>query len=73
MMKLLPARALRGVGRLGQWLGLVPPPAPKPHSPLLEEGWVIANHKLVSFHAAFLSSLFMLTEAGWGTGAFAAH
>jgi len=24
---------------------------------MLEEGWVIANHKLVSFHAAFLSSL----------------
>lgn len=32
---------------------------------LLERGWVIANHKLVSFHAAFLSSLLMLTGGGW--------
>lgn len=32
---------------------------------LLEEGWVIANHKLVSFHVAFLSSLLMLTGGGW--------
>ncbi|MDY7009657.1 MAG: hypothetical protein SVV80_02760 [Planctomycetota bacterium] len=37
---------------------------------MLEEGWVIANHKLVSFHAAFLSSLLMLTgrpPVEWGT------
>ena len=35
---------------------------------MLEEGWVIANHKLVSFHAAFLSSLFMLTKGEtWDT------
>jgi len=36
---------------------------------LLEEGWVLANHKLVSFHVAFLSSLLMLTKAppeSWG-------
>ena len=35
---------------------------------LLEEGWVIANHKLVSFHVAFLSSLLMLSgkpPAAW--------
>ncbi len=38
---------------------------------MLEEGWIIANHKLVAFHAAFLSSLFMLTEIPgkpWTTG-----
>jgi len=32
-------------------------------SSLLERGWVIANHKLVSFHAAFLSSLFSISPA----------
>ena len=26
----------------------------------LERGWVIANHKLVSFHAAFISSVLSL-------------
>ncbi len=26
-------------------------------APLLDRGWIIANHKLVSFHAAFLTSL----------------
>jgi hypothetical protein len=26
----------------------------------LERGWVIANHKLVSFHAAFISSVLNL-------------
>lgn len=31
---------------------------PKPsEKPLLDRGWIIANHKLVSFHAAFLTSL----------------
>ncbi|MBN2361518.1 MAG: hypothetical protein JXR83_18850, partial [Deltaproteobacteria bacterium] len=36
---------------------------------MLEVGWVIANHKLVSFHAAFLTSLFMLTPGEeWTTG-----
>jgi enolase len=30
---------------------------------LLERGWVIANHKLVSFHAAFISSVLNLPEA----------
>ncbi len=29
---------------------------------LLESGWVIANHKLVSFHAAFISSVMNLPE-----------
>ncbi len=29
---------------------------------LLERGWVIANHKLVSFHAAFISSVLNLPE-----------
>jgi hypothetical protein len=26
-------------------------------TPCLDRGWIIANHKLVSFHAAFLTSL----------------
>lgn len=49
--------------RFAGWLGL----RPTRHVRLidrggrLEEGWVIANHKLVSFHVAFLSSLLMLT------------
>jgi len=31
---------------------------PQPNEkPLLDRGWIIANHKLVSFHAAFLTSL----------------
>ena len=29
----------------------------------LERGWVIANHKLVSFHAAFISSVLSLPVA----------
>ncbi len=68
MMKLLRGRFSEGVRRFGQWLGLCLPRASGPRQPLLEEGWVIANHKLVSFHAAFLSSLFMLTGSGWSTG-----
>jgi enolase len=32
----------------------------------LERGWVIANHKLVSFHAAFISSVLSLPEAVQG-------
>ncbi len=28
--------------------------------PALDRGWIIANHKLVSFHAAFLTSLFSI-------------
>ena len=31
--------------------------------PLLQEGWVIANHILVSFHVAFISSVLALPAA----------
>ncbi len=31
--------------------------------PRLDRGWVIANHKLVSFHAAFLTSLLSISES----------
>src|ERR1035437_4665263 len=30
-------------------------------TPRLDRGWIIANHKLVSFHAAFLSSLLSIS------------
>ena len=33
----------------------------------LERGWVIANHKLVSFHAAFISSVLSLPAAKLAT------
>ena len=33
----------------------------------LERGWVIANHKLVSFHAAFISSVLSLPAATLAT------
>jgi len=29
---------------------------------MLDRGWIIANHKLVSFHAAFLTSLLSISE-----------
>ena len=35
----------------------------------LEHGWVIANHKLVSFHAAFISSVLSLPAAALATAA----
>ncbi len=35
----------------------------------LERGWVIANHKLVSFHAAFISSVLSLPAAALATAA----
>ncbi len=35
-------------------------PRPTAH-PRLDRGWIIANHKLVSFHAAFLSSLLSIS------------
>jgi hypothetical protein len=35
----------------------------------LERGWVIANHKLVSFHAAFISSVLSLPAAELATAA----
>ncbi len=31
------------------------------NTPRLDRGWIIANHKLVSFHAAFLSSLLSIS------------
>jgi len=35
---------------------------PKPNEvPRLDRGWIIANHKLVSFHAAFLTSLLSIS------------
>ncbi|HNY79619.1 MAG: hypothetical protein RBS72_12355 [Sedimentisphaerales bacterium] len=37
----------------------------------LERGWVIANHKLVSFHAAFISSVLSLPAAELSTRAAA--
>jgi enolase len=30
----------------------------------LDRGWIIANHKLVSFHAAFLTSLLSISQGG---------
>ncbi|MFH2204708.1 MAG: hypothetical protein ABIJ96_16460 [Elusimicrobiota bacterium] len=36
-------------------------PKNTPHS-RLDRGWIIANHKLVSFHAAFLTSLISISE-----------
>ena len=35
----------------------------------LERGWVIANHKLVSFHAAFISSVLSVPACGATTKA----
>src|SRR5512146_3464813 len=32
-----------------------------PEMPALDRGWIIANHKLVSFHAAFLTSLLSIS------------
>src|SRR5208283_1500328 len=31
--------------------------------PRLDRGWIIANHKLVSFHAAFLTSLLSISPS----------
>jgi hypothetical protein len=44
-------------GILFKLTGFLPRTHPQWRLGMLEEGWVIANHKLVSFHAAFLSSL----------------
>ncbi|OPX22865.1 MAG: hypothetical protein B1H04_04455 [Planctomycetales bacterium 4484_123] len=63
-------RVYRASRRAADWLGLnfLPGSRPDWFPGRLEEGWVIANHKLVSFHAAFLSSLFMLTPGEtWDT------
>jgi len=43
------------MGRIARFL---PRPAATPR---LDRGWIIANHKLVSFHAAFLSSLLSIS------------
>ena len=32
-------------------------------APRLDRGWIIANHKLVSFHAAFLTSLLSISPS----------
>jgi enolase len=40
-----------------------------PAAGYLERGWVIANHKLVSFHAAFISSVLSLPAAALATAA----
>jgi enolase len=44
-------RLLDGIGR---WFTCIRPTC---ETPRLDRGWIIANHKLVSFHAAFLTSL----------------
>ncbi len=63
MLRNLSVRSYEGICRLAETLGLSRRTASRPG--LLEEGWVLANHKLVSFHMAFLSSLLMLTGGGW--------
>jgi enolase len=46
---------LTGIGR---WFSGLPERGAFPNeTPSLDRGWIIANHKLVSFHAAFLTSL----------------
>ena len=62
--------AYEGMCKLGRALGWRPSGArPSYRAGMLERGWVIANNKLVAFHAAFLSSLFMLTPGEkWETG-----
>ena len=42
---------------LGFYQRVVAPPRHSSDTPRLDRGWIIANHKLVSFHAAFLTSL----------------
>ena len=44
-------------GISGRVLTFLRPPS---ETPSLDRGWIIANHKLVSFHAAFLTSLFSI-------------
>jgi len=43
--------------------GLIRPSRKNDPGAYLEKGWVIANHKLVSFHAAFISSVLSLPVA----------
>ena len=57
-MRTLSDRVLAAARGSVRWLaGLMPGSTARWRPGMLEEGWVIANHKLVSFHAAFLSSL----------------
>jgi len=57
------ARFLRRITHLGQVIARsLSTLAPKPSdTPGLDRGWIIANHKLVSFHAAFLTSLLSIS------------
>jgi enolase len=48
-------KLLTGIGRL--FSGLAERCVFPSETPRLDRGWIIANHKLVSFHAAFLTSL----------------
>src|SRR5512135_2366984 len=56
---------LTGIGR---WCARIPeryvlPSVHQPNdTPSLDRGWIIANHKLVSFHAAFLTSLLSIPQ-----------
>lgn len=54
----------RGLLGLAIWAGLrkIKPALESPNPPksFLEKGWVIANHILVSFHVAYISSLLSL-------------
>ena len=69
-------RALRaaarrhGLGSYDSSLRAETPPDPRSSTgqpgAYLERGWVIANHKLVSFHAAFISSVLSLPHAVQG-------
>jgi len=60
----LSSLASRGLSGLTIWVGsgkMEPSPkSPNPPKSFLERGWVIANHILVSFHVAYISSLLSL-------------
>ena len=52
-----------GKGRKSRFANLISTFVPRPsEAPLLDRGWIIANHKLVSFHAAFLTSLLSISS-----------
>ena len=52
-----------GAALRGDEAAAVPGSRPQGPAGYLERGWVIANHKLVSFHAAFISSVLSLPAA----------
>ena len=56
------ANALTTPGAPGAATG-ISNPSPDGRKSFLQEGWVIANHILVSFHVAFISSVLMIPEA----------